>query len=64
MTALLRYAIGLTRGRVDLAQAHLCKRGHVTRHLTRRSYRQWVDTQTVRCRCGRPANPIRVGGAR
>lgn len=64
MIALIRYAVSLTRGRVVLAEAHLCKRGHVTRHLSGRAYRQWETTATIRCRCGRPAHPIRVGGAR
>jgi hypothetical protein len=62
--ALIRYATVVARGHIDLAGAHLCGRGHVTRHLTRRAYRRWEATQTVRCRCGRPAHPIRVGGAR
>lgn len=56
----LRYAFGLTRARVDLPGAYLCKRAHVTRRLSRRRYRQWQEDKQVRCWCGRPAHPIRA----
>jgi hypothetical protein len=62
--ALARYAFGLARDRVDLSERHICKRAHVTRTVSQRAYRQWEVTQTVRCRCGRPAHPIHARGAR
>jgi hypothetical protein len=68
--AFARYAITIVRARIDLGGAHLCKRAHVTRTVSQRAYRRWDEDENktvpmpVRCRCGRPAHPIHVRGAR